>query len=141
MDGNKEIALQDESIFPDEEVLKGVLQEAYPSYRKLISTLDQSGIKGEWRYYKDGKAWLCKFQHKKKTVLWMSVWQGFLKATVYFPQSRLETLLNSELDETAKQLIRQADNVGKTVPCTFEISGDELLGSLESAVHIKMNLK
>lgn len=32
----------------------------------------------EWRYYKDGKSWLCKITQKNKTIVWISLWEPFL---------------------------------------------------------------
>ena len=41
-------------------------------------------ISPEWRFYKDGGAWLCKMTRKKKTVFWISAWKQFLKCGFYF---------------------------------------------------------
>lgn len=30
----------------------------------------------EWRYYNDGKSWLCKMLSKKKNLFWLSIWEG-----------------------------------------------------------------
>ncbi|PKP08994.1 MAG: hypothetical protein CVU09_13085 [Bacteroidetes bacterium HGW-Bacteroidetes-4] len=37
----------------------------------------------QWRYYNDGKAWLCKVSYKKKTVFWLSVWEAYFKVAFY----------------------------------------------------------
>ena len=66
------IELTDESVYPDEVVLRAVLEESYESYCALLDLYDRNGLRPEWRYYRDGKAWLCKVQHKSRTIVWMS---------------------------------------------------------------------
>lgn len=79
------IELRDKDEFPDEAVLKAVLGRGYAAYLALIELLLEQGISHEWRYYNDGKAWLCKTTRKKKTIVWMSARRGFIAATIYFP--------------------------------------------------------
>jgi hypothetical protein len=87
MESNNSIQLTDKSVYPDEAVLTGVLGEVYPSYRALLDLFDRHGMIYEWRYYMDGKAWLCKVQKKKKTIVWMSAWKGFIKQLFTFMKS------------------------------------------------------
>ena len=46
----------------------------------------------EWRYYNDGKAWLCKVVNKKKTVFWLSIWEHYFKTSFYFTEKHLESI-------------------------------------------------
>ena len=81
-----------ESIYPDEDVLKSVLGRSFRAYCALLDLFDRNGMHWEWRYYQDGKAWLCKVQSKKKTIVWMSAWKGYMKAAVYLPERLLDEL-------------------------------------------------
>lgn len=79
--------LREPDIFPSEGILKQQLGEIYPAYESFMKTVigTEYGLTGEWNYYKDGKSWLCKIIHKKKTVFWLSVWEGwFLKEFIIF---------------------------------------------------------
>ncbi len=67
------IELADESVYPDEQVLRDVLGDSYESYYQLLELYDRNQMHHEWRYYKDGKAWLCKVQKKKRTSDWLMV--------------------------------------------------------------------
>jgi hypothetical protein len=69
------IELRDESIYPDEKVLRSVLGKSYESYAMLLEIYNMNELISEWRYYHDGKAWLCKVQKKKRTIVWMSAWK------------------------------------------------------------------
>jgi hypothetical protein len=65
--------LNDESVYPDEEILKAILGRSYNAYCILLRLYDDNEMEYTWRYYRDGKAWLCKVQKKKRTIVWMSV--------------------------------------------------------------------
>ncbi len=80
------IQLADEAIFPERNVLQDVLGDSYQAYESLLRIFDAHGMSHEWRYYKDGKSWLCKVQKKARTIVWMSAWKGFLKAAIYIPE-------------------------------------------------------
>jgi hypothetical protein len=90
MEQTHTIQLTDEAIFPDRSVLEAVLGESYKAYESLLRIFDAQDMNHEWRYYKDGKSWLCKVQKKTKTVVWMSAWKGYLKAAIYIPERYLD---------------------------------------------------
>ena len=133
--------LGDPEIYPDSEILKGVLGSSWSSYENLIRLYDSKGMTHEWRYYRDGKAWLCKVQHRKRTIVWMSAWRGYMQATVYFPLSRLELVMGLDIGEAAKEKIHSTKDVGKSKPCIFEIRSDGDLADLEKVMDLKIAAK
>lgn len=66
--------MREEQVTPDAKVLKKVLKQSYPAYEQWMNTVTspEQGYTPEINYYRDGKAWLCKGIHKKKTVFWLS---------------------------------------------------------------------
>jgi hypothetical protein len=129
------IELSDEAITPDDGVLKGVLGNSYPAYCELIKLFDDHGMTHVWRYYHDGKAWLCKVQKKKKTIVWMSAWKGFMKATIYVPEKFADGIDRLNISQARKAEIRQTKKVGKSTPCVFEIRDS---GVLEDFVRVML---
>jgi len=91
------IELRDENIYPDDKVLGRILGESFESYVRLLKLFEHNGMSCEWRYYQDGKAWLCKVQKKKRTIVWMSAWKGFMQGTT--------AILILEVYETSKMRI------------------------------------
>ncbi len=131
------LELCDPDVFPDEAVLETVLGDSYPAYRELLSLYGTLGMEWEWRYYRDGKAWLCKVRKKKKTAAWMSAWKGYMKATVYIHESQAEGLEGLGLGEETAVKIRKAKKVGKSIPCMFEIGNGGMLGDFEKVLRYK----
>ena len=62
------IELKDETIYPNEGVLKTILGESFAAYCELLKLYDSNEMNYTWKYYKDGKAWLCKITFRKKCV-------------------------------------------------------------------------
>ncbi len=132
------IELHDESIYPDGKVLGGVLGDSYTAYCELLKLFDQYGLVYEWRYYHDGKTWLCKVQKKKRTIVWMSAWKGFMQATMYFPERYMGEIEKLDIGEAQKEKIRQTKNTGKSKPCIFEIREQGVLEDFEKVMQFKL---
>ena len=133
--------LTDENIYPDESVLKKVLGRSYNAYLDLIKLFGDNDLTYEWRYYRDGKAWLCKVQKKKRTIVWMSAWKGYMKATVYFPERYLADICKLDISSEAKNKIKKTKNVGKSKPCTFKIRNKKVLKDLNKVMKFKILTK
>ncbi|MHC1740108.1 MAG: DUF3788 family protein [Anaerolineaceae bacterium] len=135
------IELGDESLYPDEGRLMAVLGDSYKAYCELISLFDDNQMAHEWRYYHDGNAWLCKVQKNKKTIVWMSAWIGFMKATIYVPEKAAEGIYRLNISEARKEEIRQRRKVGKSTAFIFEIRSSEVLEELIQVMRFKVGLK
>ena len=72
---NPTMLLRDETVLPTNEVIKKVLgEELFGVYSGLITSFtSELDMEPQWRYYNDGKAWLCKVVYRKKTILWLSL--------------------------------------------------------------------
>lgn len=140
---NGSMVLRDGSIYPSDEVLKDELGEVYAVLECLFSTItsEEYDLTYEWRYYKDGKSWLGKVQYKKKTVFWLSVWDGFFKISFYFTEKHREAIMALNISASIKETFSKEKPVGKLIPLFFEINTKEQLPDLFTVVYFKKNLK
>jgi len=132
------IELTNPDIFPDDAVLKKVLGRSFGAYGALLELYAQCGMTAEWRFYNDGKAWLCKVQRKKRTIVWMSAWKGFMKAVIYFPERYMNDIIGLDISDGTRGQFRNTKNVGKTKPCIFEIRNREILKDLSKVMQFKL---
>jgi len=95
----------------------------------------------EWRYYNDGKAWLCKVVFKKKTIFWLSVWDGFFKTGFYFVERHCPGIHELEIDESIKQNLRLAKPSGTLYPVGLVLNREEQIPDLLKIIEYKKNLK
>ena len=135
------IELSDESVYPDETVLRGVLGGSYKAYCAILELFDRNQMLYEWRYYRDGKAWLCKVQKKKRTIVWMSAWKGYMKAAIYIPEKHLDRVYALPILEETKERIRTTKNVGKSKPCIFKIRNQRVLKDMDIVIQFKIQTK
>ncbi len=141
METINKVELKDEAIYPDESVLQSVLGDSYPAYVELLKLYDSNQMEPIWRYYHDGKAWLCKVQKKKKTIVWMSAWKGYMQATIYMPEKFLDQVYSLEISEAFKDKFRQSRSMGKSRACIFEIRGSEVIEDFKKVMQLKTILK
>ena len=135
------VQLRDESDYPNNEVLANVLGQSYGAYEDLLNLFKKLDLNPEWRYYKDGNAWLCKVQKKKKTIVWISVWEGYFQAAFYFPLRLLDNILELEIDQKLKDSFLETKNVGKSKPCIFNFYDRNLLDDFEKVMLLKIKSK
>ena len=138
-----QMALRDAEIFPSDRVLKDTLGDVYDVLESFLATITNEAylLSFEWRYYNDGKAWLCKVQHKKKTILWLSVWEGFFKVSFFFTEKHLEAIAALDISEAIKTELASAKTVGRLIPMIFNINNANQLEELRTVVRFKKTLK
>lgn len=135
--------LNDKDIPVTDEVLKETLGEAYQAYCRMLESIsaDEFGLVPEWRYYNDGKAWLCKVVHKKKTIFWLSVWDGYFKIVFYLVERHLGGIYDLDIDGSIKEELKQAKSFGTLFPVIMKITKPDQIKDLLVLVNYKKSLK
>ena len=144
MEANDKIMLlREPEIEPTDQVLESVLgSEIFKVYKEIIHLLtDDFNLDPQWRFYKDGKAWLCKVVNKKKTILWLSVWENYIKTGFYFTDKTGIGVLDLEIDSKIKEEFEVAKPIGKLIPLILDIHQHEQLRDLSELVRYKKGLK
>jgi len=139
----EEILLRDPLIEPDESGLRNALREAYPVFEKLSTVFIQPdlALDLQWRYYNDGKAWLCKVVYKKKTVCWISAWDGYFKTAFYFTEKATSAIDALEIKPRLKEEYHSAKAIGKLIPLVIEVREMEQLADVFALARLKKNIK
>jgi hypothetical protein len=135
--------LLNEKIEPSDEVPASLLAEVYPIYAEFISAItgDKSGLDPQWKYYKDGHAWLCKIVYKKKTVSWLSIWDGFFKVTIYFSKKNVQEIDKLQIKKKLIKAFHETVSTKKYPHFTFEISRMEQFKDLLTIMDYKKKSK
>lgn len=134
--------LSDASILPTPEVIENALGSSYATYQQFREKItDQMQLTEEWRYYNDGKAWLCKVVFKKKTVFWLSVWEGFFKVGFYFTDKYRNEVEALDIDEKLLEDFRSNKNIGKLLPLSVDVDHPEQIDDLLKIISLKKKLK
>lgn len=127
---------------PSDTLFKSILDE---SIYKIMKEIDQNfittGIDLEWRYYKDGKAWLGKATCRKKTIVWISIWANFIKASFYFTEKNSPGVLGLSFNEEIKSTFSSTRPTGKLIPLIVNIKDEESFQDFKTLLNYKKNLR
>ena len=128
--------LTEQEIFPSKEVLRDTLCNVYEVFEDLETQLSQNefALTYDWHYYKDSKGWLCKVCHKKKTIFWLSVWNGFFKTSFFFLERHLEGIADLNIAENSFIIEKEW---GKMIPLIFNISNQKQFPDLLKIIKFK----
>jgi len=134
--------LRDPEQVLDDKLFKHILDKtSYEILRKIAEILIESGLTLEWRYYKDGKAWLGKVTYKGRTILWLSVWDGSIKTSFYFTEKSRSGVLNLDIDSNVKSSFAFVKPIWKLIPLVLEVKNEEELRGLKSIIDYKKKLR
>lgn len=138
-----QMLLRDADIFPSNMILEDALGEGFNILVSFLKTItnNEYALTLEWRYYNDGKAWLGKAVYKKKTIFWLSIWEGFFKTSFFFTEKHLEAIAKLDISETIKDEFAKAKTIGKLIPMIFDVNKENQLGNLLTVVRFKKSLK
>ncbi|MEZ4996178.1 MAG: DUF3788 family protein [Bacteroidales bacterium] len=137
------IMLTDPGMPPSPQLLARILGGSYPVYEEMIGSVTgpDCGLEPQWRFYNDGKAWLCKMVFKKKTIFWLSVWDGFFKAGFYFVERHLQGIRELDIDPDIKEAMENARPFGTMYPVTLEMRRKEQITDLLRLIEYKKKVK
>ena len=139
-----QMLLRDPDIFPSEQVLKEALgDDIYSILESFINTITNSeyGLTTEWRYYNDGKSWLCKVVYKKKTILWLSVWEGSFKVSFFFTEKHLEGIAALDIADSIKDEFAKTKPTGRLIPLIIDVKHNDQLQDIFTVIRFKKSLK
>jgi len=134
--------LTDKEQFPTEEIIFSHLADNKQHWQSLFTELHErySEFEEQWRFYKDGNAWLLKIVKKKKTVLWVTVFDGFFKTTFYFGEKAEPIIMSSDLPENLKEQYR-TNKYGKIRGITVTPHSSDNLKEVFSLITLKLSIK
>lgn len=135
--------LGDKDQFPTEEVIRTHLGPAKSLWKSFFDHLHtvHPDLAEEWRYYNDGKSWLMKVTHKKKTVFWLSLLRHSFCITFYFTAKAEAAILASSIPDEMKREFQEGKNIGKIKGLTIVFRQESQLVAAHTLVAIKKALK
>jgi hypothetical protein len=138
-----DLVLTDPRIFPDDSVITQALGKAHPLWLKFFQELRAAhpALATEWRYYNDGKSWLMKVTHKKKTVVWVTVHAGFFRITAYLTEKARAVVEGSDLSDDCKDQFANSKRFGKLIAVSVPFKKKTDVKSGLALVTLKLALK
>ena len=144
--------LRDENVKPTKKIIAEALGSANYAYESFVKELKNHGIQVDWRYYKDGNAWLGKGLYKwtttrgnekETTAFWLSVWEGFFRITIFISEKSREKALALPLNDQVLQMVKESKQIGKLkfFPLIFSLSKEDLFNEIFTLIDFRKLLK
>lgn len=134
--------LTDPDQLPSNELFEVILsKQLLQTYLQIENIISAFGLNTEWRYYHDGKAWLCKITNKKKTIAWLSLWSDCIKTSFYFTEKTREGVMLLDIGNDIKTFFAQAKTIGKLTPLILIIKRPNQADDFKKIAEYKMTLK
>lgn len=140
---NQIMLLREAEIEPTEKVLEQVLgKEIFNIYQETLKIItSEFDLQYEWRFYKDGKSWLFKAVHKKKTIFWLSAWRGFIKTNFIFTEKTRLGVFDLPISGEVKEKFDATNATGKFISLILDIEQEKQLNDFREIVKYKKSLK
>lgn len=137
---SKDQLLTRPDLAPTPDVLERELGDRYALYERLTARLGspEFDVRPEWRYYRDGGAWLCKMTRKQKTVAWLSAWRSCLKVAFYFTARSGDGVPALPIDASLKAAYAKAAPMGRLVPLLIEVRREAQLDDVVTVAAYKI---
>ncbi|MCL2586872.1 MAG: DUF3788 domain-containing protein [Firmicutes bacterium] len=146
------LQLKEYNVFPTREVLQSILGDSYPAYEAFQESLVDFKIEQDWQWYKPYKAWFARGQYrwisprgvsKEKTIYWVHFFDGYFVIAVWFKDKNRMEILNTNVSEDTKKLIRETGTMGKlpTFPVQFEVRNSKPLTDIYTLIRWKKDLE
>ena len=135
--------LNDPDVFPSDSVLAKPLGRSMAAWDAFMTMLksDYPQMSVDWRYYNDGKTWLCKVTQKARTIFWVSAWDKFFKISFYFTAKAERAITASGLSDELKYSFLHPKGRCKLRPITTEVRKKTDLQPIKELIEIKLKMK
>ena len=143
MADKEEILLTDKLIYPADDYIFSIIGDKKIFWQNIMNHMadNYKDSSGEWNFYNDGKRWLFKMIHKKKTIFWAAILTNTFRITFYFGNKAESIIDSSDLPQTIKDGFRTAKRYGLIRPVSFKIMNNTDVENVLKLVAIKHKLK
>lgn len=138
-----DIRFDDKNVRPTDELIFACIGEKKLYWNEIMghAAVVAPGSGGIWNFYNDGKRWLFKYVHKKKTLFWIAVLSDTFRVTLYFGDKAEPVILASDLSDKIKEEFMTGPRYGKIRAISKTITGSEDVDQIKKAIIIKSKLK
>ncbi len=136
-------SLNDPKQFPDDKLLARLLGKAFPAWSAFQAMLkkDYPQLRGEWRFYNDGRSWLFKVTRQTTAACWVAVWDKYFTVAFYLNTRAEELVRNSSLGNDLKQGFLHPVETNKFRSIRVEVRKKSDLNAVEELLEIKLKVK
>ena len=143
MSEKETILLSDKEICPTDEYIFSIIGEKKILWQNIMNHMvsNYKDSAGEWNFYNDGKRWLFKMVHKKKTIFWAAILTDTFRITFYFGNKAEPIIEASDLPQIMKDEFRTAKRYGLIRGISLKILNKTDVENVQKLIAIKVRVK
>lgn len=143
MSENQSKVLTDRNVIPTEELIFSLIGNNKTFWERIMKYAyeEYSEINGNWNYYNDGKQWLFKLAHKKKTLFWASVLNDTFRITFWLGDKAEQLVEDAVLPPSVKDEFRNAKKYGSVRPVSIIIREQSDADIVITLIALKYKIK
>lgn len=141
-DNNYKQHLRDPEEIPNDDLFKKILsKQLLQTYQEIQKTMSDMKLFAEWRFYNDGKSWLWKITARKKTIVWISLWENHFKSSFYFTEKHQSGIEGLNISADIKAAFSKTKPTGKLTPVILYLKNVSDLENFKQLIDYKLSLK
>ena len=133
-------AFKDPLVKPDDKSVFSILGAKSRLWQSIMNYVHKRypDASEEWKYYNDGKQWLFRMNHRKKTIFWIGVYPATFSITFYFGDKAETLIVNSDLPEPIKDEFKTAKRYGKIRGISIKMTDEKDVDNVQKLVALKL---
>jgi hypothetical protein len=143
MSEKENLVLSDKQITPNDDYIFSIIGEKRILWQNIMNYASENykDISGSWNYYNDGKQWLFKLVHKKKTILWAGILKDTFRITFWFGNKAESLIESSNLTQTIKDDFKTAKKYGAIRAVSIKVYDQADVDNVMKLIALKHKIK
>lgn len=143
MSQSDSIVFSDKDRKPNDGLILSIIGDNVKWWKEIVAYLNENykGSSGDWNFYNDGKQWVFKMTHKKKTIFWANLLKESYRITFYFGDKAEPVIDGSDIPQSLKDSFKNGKRYGKIRAITLPLKSAEDVEAGKKLIQIKTKLK
>lgn len=143
MSPSDSIIFSDKNKKPHDALIFTIIGDNVKWWKEILVYLGENykESSGDWNFYNDGKQWVFKMTHKKKTIFWANLSKESYKITFYFGDKAEPVIDGSDIPQSLKDSFKTGKRYGKIRAISLPLINAADVEACKKLIAIKTKLK
>lgn len=128
------------SVTPDNKALEAALSTSFSWWNQIKDFVFQQYPKAveEWKHSGKNYGWGFRLKDTKRVIIYLTPAEGYFLFSIVFGEKATQEVLNSDISEDIKTMLREARVYAEGRGIRLEIKSEKMISDLKKLVLIKL---